>query len=345
MAKKPPISALQWNAVAIMIVLVALPFATAVISNAGSSSDGDAKPSTTMDPFDVSSQPFYPGIWWDNGINLNAYYEAAYPMPSGWYNCGYIVDGECGDDYSYSNEDALPLSVSTIPKNIYGEIPSYTLNQNHKLILAPGEYYGSSGEGPFSFYFYGKTFDNIAQNDTLDKISYKFVDFMVSYDCEYNGFEDFIIKSDLTFIYQGQPKTFKDFEFKVDNSINSERWNSQNNEWVDDCIIGFELEYDFTGYESLSLTEFNGGDWANTDHLIELKSIKKASGQNMGNAHIPFAGDGIWSFSSTHQSVNTVQAGFVIKSATLFLSFGTFALAIASTPYWDPFKNFFKGAI
>ena len=345
MAKKPPMSALQWNAVAIMVVLVALPFATAVISNAGSSTDGDAKPSTTMDPFDVSSYPFYPGIWWDNGINLNAYYEAAYPMPSGWYNCGYIVDGQCGDDYSYSNEDALPLSVSTIPKNIYGEIPSYTLNQNHKLILAPGEYYGSSGEGPFSFYFYGKTFDNIAQNDTLDKISYKFVDFMVSYDCAYNGFEDFIIKSDLTFIYQGQPKTFKDFEFKVDNSINSERWNSQNNEWIDDCIIGFELEYDFTGYESLSLTEFNGGDWANTDHLIELKSIKKASGQNIGNAHLPFAGDGIWSFSSTHQSVNTVQAGFIIKSATLLLSFGTFALAIASTPYWDPFKNFFKGAI
>jgi hypothetical protein len=93
------------------------------------------------------------------------------------------------------------------------------------------------------------------------------------------------------------------------------------------------------------LTEFNGGDWANTDHLIELKSIKKANGQNIGNAHLPFAGDGIWSFSSTHQSVNTVQAGFIIKSATLFLSFGTFALAIASTPYWDPFKNFFKGAI
>lgn len=341
MAKKAPMSALQWNAVAIMLVLVALPFATAVISNAGSSSDDIAKPSTSMDPYDG----FWPGIWYDNGINLVPYYEATIPMPAGWYNCGYIVDGECGDDYSYDSGTFLPLSISSVPKNIYGEIPSYTLRQNHKQILAPGEYYGSSGEGPFSFYFYGNAFDNIAQNDTLDKISYKFVDTMISYDCEYSGFDDLIITSDLTFIHQGESKTFKDFEFKVDNSINSQRWNSQNSDWVYDCIIGFELEFDFTGYESLSLTEFNGGDWINTDHLIELKSIKKANGQNIGNAHLPFAGDGIWSFSSTHQSINTVQAGFIIKSATLLLSFGTFALAIASTPYWDPFKNFFKGAV
>jgi len=344
MAKKPPMSALQWNAVAIMIVLVALPFATAIISNAGSSSDDVDKPSTSMDPFDTSNGRFYPGIWWDNGINLVPYYQATIPMPAGWYNCGYIENGECGDDYSYSNEDILTLSTNTA-KNIYGEIPSYTLTQNHQRILAPGEYYGSSGEGPFSFLFYAETFDNIAQNDTLDKISYKFVDFLTSYDCSYNGFDDLIIKSDLTFINNGQSMTFKDFEFKVDNSINSQRWSSSNQDWIYDCIIGFELEYDFTGYESLSLTEFNGGDWSNTDHLIELKSIKKANGQNIGNAHLPFAGDQIWSFSSTHQSVNTVQAGFIIRSATLALSFGTFALAIASTPYWDPFKNLFKGAV
>jgi len=342
MAKKAPMSALQWNAVAIMIVLVALPFATAIISNAGSSSDDLAKPSTSMQPYDG----FWPGIWYDNGIDLTQYYEATLPaVPLGWYNCGYIVNGECGDDYSYSTDTFLPLSISSVPKNIYGEIPSYTLNQNHKQILSPGEYYGSSGEGPFSFYFYGAAFDNIAQNDTLDKISYKFVDTMISYDCAYDGFEDLIITSDLTFIHNGESKTFKDFEFKVDNSINSQRWNAQNQDWVDDCIIGFELEYDFTGYESLSLTEFNGGDWINTDHLIELKSIEKANGRNIGNAHLPFAGDGIWSFSSTHQSVNTVQAGFIIRSATLALSFGTFALAIASTPYWDPFKNLFKGAV
>jgi hypothetical protein len=342
MAKKAPMSALQWNAVAIMIVLVALPFATAIISNAGSSSDDLAKPSTSMQPYDG----FWPGIWYDNGIDLTQYYEATLPaVPLGWYNCGYIVNGECGDDYSYSTDTFLPLSISSVPKNIYGEIPSYTLNQNHKQILSPGEYYGSSGEGPFSFYFYGSAFDNIDQNDTLDKISYKFVDTMISYDCEYDGFEDLIITSDLTFIHNGESKTFKDFEFKVDNSINSQRWNAQNQDWVDDCIIGFELEYDFTGYESLSLTEFNGGDWINTDHLIQLKSIEKANGRNIGNAHLPFAGDGIWSFSSTHQSVNTVQAGFIIRSATLALSFGTFALAIASTPYWDPFKNLFKGAV
>ena len=339
MAKKPPMSALQWNAVAIMIVLVALPFATAVISNAGSSSDEYGQNSILMN----NSGNFERGYWYDNGANMTGSYQSTIPMPSGWYNCGYIVDGECGKDYSYSNDDYSPFFSAKF--DWVAPTPAYQFHQNHQRILAPGEYIGTSGEGPFSFYLYGETFDGIKQNDTLDSISYLFLNYITTYDCQYNGFVDLDIRADLTFIYGDNSKSFKEFEFETTNKYQYLRYDNQNSQWGNDCVVGFELEFDFTGYESLSLTEFNGGDWINTDHLIELKSIERGDGMNIGNTQLPFAGDQFWSFSSTHQSVNTVQAGFIIKSATLILSFGTFTLAIASTPYWDPFKNFFKGAV
>jgi len=337
MAKKPPMSALQWNAVAIMIVLVALPFATAIISNAGSSSDEYEQSSITMD----AGGNAWKGYWYDNGANMTYSYESSMPMPSGWYDCAHIVDGFCTRNTSSISIDPL----TSAKYDWVAPTPAYQFHQNHQRIVAPGEYIGTSGEGPFSFYLYGDSLDGIEQNDTLDSIKYTFIDYITTYDCAYNGFVDLDIKADLSFIYANNSKSFKEFEFETTNKYQYLRYDNQNSNWGNDCVIGFELEFDFTGYESLSLTEFNGGDWINTDHLIQIKSIERADGLNIGNTQIPFAGDQFWTFTATHQSVNTVQAGFIIKSATLLLSFGTFALAIASTPYWDPFKNLFKGAV
>jgi len=86
-------------------------------------------------------------------------------------------------------------------------------------------------------------------------------------------------------------------------------------------------------------------NWSSTDHLIQIQQVVRADGQNIGSTQLPWAGDSRFTFGAEHQSINTIQAGFIIKSLTTILSFGTFALAVASTPYWDPFKSFFKGAI
>jgi hypothetical protein len=317
--------------------LVALPFATAIISNAGSSSDEYAQNSINMD----ASGNSWRGYWYDNGANMTYSYESSMPMPSGWYDCAHIVDGFCTRNTTSTSID--PLTSAKF--DWVAPTPAYQFHQNHQRIVAPGEYIGTSGEGPFSFYLYGYALDGIEQNDTLDSIKYTFIDYITTYDCSYNGFVDLEINADLSFIYANNSKSFKEFEFETTNKYQYLRYDNQNSHWANDCVIGFELEFDFTGYESLSLTEFNGGDWMNTDHLIQIKSIERADGLNIGNTQIPFAGDQFWTFTATHQSVNTVQAGFIIRSATLALSFGTFALAIASTPYWDPFKNLFKGAV
>jgi len=336
---KASMTRLQWNALAIITLIGFMPFAVAVITNAGSDSDGLSEDSIGNQAFANQGR----GIWWDNGNNYSSHYESTIPMPSGWYNCVYIEDGRCGEDYSYSNDYLVPLTAS--PNNWLSGQTLYQFGQTHNQALSPGEYLGTSGSGPFGWYMYGESFNGINSNESLDKISYQFIDYQTEYSCEYNGFVDLDIYASLTFIQGNQTYELENFVFETTNKFEWNRYDPSNAHWVTACVIGIELEFDFTGFESLGITEWNSGNWSGTDHLIQIQQVVRADGQNIGSTGLPWAGDSLFAFGAEHQSINTVQAGFIIKSLTTILSFGTFALAIASTPYWDPFKSFFKGAI
>ena len=318
-----------------------MPFAVAVITNAGSDSDGLREDSLgTQPPLNQ-----WRGIWWDNGNNYTSHYETTIPMPSGWYNCAYIENGVCGEDYSYSTDTFVPLSST--PINWITGQTLYAFDQTHRNsgMLSPGEYLGTSGSGPFGWYIFGESFNGIKSNESLDKIAYQFTDADTEYDCSYNGFVDLEIYASLTFIQGNKTYELDNFVFETSNKFEWDRYDPNTGHWDTACVNGIELEFDFTGFESLGITEWNGGNWSGTDHLIEIQQVVRADGQNIGSTQLPWAGDSTFTFGAEHQSINTVQAGFIIKSLTTILSFGTFALAVASTPYWDPFKSFFKGAI
>ena len=334
-------SRLQWNALAIITLIGFMPFAVAVITNAGSDSDGLREDSLgTQPPLNQ-----WRGIWWDNGNNYTSHYETTIPMPSGWYNCAYIENGVCGEDYSYSTDTFVPLSST--PINWITGQTLYAFDQTHRNsgMLSPGEYLGTSGSGPFGWYIFGESFNGIKSNESLDKIAYQFTDADTEYDCSYNGFVDLEIYASLTFIQGNKTYELDNFVFETSNKFEWDRYDPNTGHWDTACVNGIELEFDFTGFESLGITEWNGGNWSGTDHLIEIQQVVRADGQNIGSTQLPWAGDSTFTFGAEHQSINTVQAGFIIKSLTTILSFGTFALAVASTPYWDPFKSFFKGAI
>lgn len=332
-------SSLQWNALAIITLIGFMPFAVAVITNAGSDSDGLYEDS-------IGDQPFvndWRGVWWDNGNNYTGHYQSTIPMPAGWYNCVYVEDGQCGDDYSYSTDTFVPLSAA--PNAWLTGSTIYQFGQTHNQALAPGEYLGTSGSGPFGWLMYGEAFNGINSNESMDKIKYSFIDYQSQYACDYNGFVDLEIYASLTFIQGNSTYELENFVFETSNKVEYGYYDPNNGHWATACGIGIELEFDFTGFESLGITEWNGGNWSSTDHLIQIQKVQRADGQNIGSTQLPWAGDGVFGFGAEHQSINTVQAGFIIKSLTTVLSFGTFALAIASTPYWDPFKSFFKGAV
>jgi hypothetical protein len=337
---KASMTRLQWNALAIITLIGFMPFAVAVITNAGSDSDGLSEDSIGPNP---PNGPVGRGFWWDNGNNYSSHYESTIPMPSGWYNCVYIEEGRCGEDYSYSNDYLVPLTAS--PNNWINGQTLFQFGQTHSHSLSPGEYLGTSGSGPFGWYMYGESFNGIKSNESLDKISYQFIEYQTEYACEYNGFVDLDIYASLTFIRGNETYELENFVFETTNKFEWNRYDPSNGHWSTACVIGIELEFDFTGFESLGITEWNGGNWSETDHLIQIQQVVRADGQNIGSTGLPWAGDSFFVFGAEHESINTVQAGFIIKSLTTILSFGTFALAIASTPYWDPFKSFFKGAI
>ena len=339
MKKKAPLTAIQFNALAIITLVAFMPFAIAFITSAGSDTEGRYESS-----INGSTSTFGKGYWYDNGLNYTSYYESQYPnMPPGWYNCAYISKGYCGDDFSYSTDRQIYFAIGS--STSYYDVTSYTVKQNQQYSLAPGEYLGTSGPGPYGWLVFGDTFTGIEENESLDKIKYNFVDTFTEYVCDYEGFTDLEVKASLTFIYENESKVFDNYNMIVSNKYEYNRYDANNGHWGDACVNGMSLEFDFTGFESLSLTDFNGGSWSQTDHLIQIQSIQRVDGINLGSTLLPFNGDGLFVFSAEHQEIDPVQAGFIIKSLTTVLSAGTFLLAIGSTQYWSPLMNTFKGRI
>ena len=336
MKKKSPLSAIQFNALAIVTLLAFMPFAIAFITSAGSDSNG-----TYESSINGSTDTFGKGYWYHNGANYTTYYESAYPMPSGWYNCAYISNGYCGEDYSYSTDTQVYFSLSS--GNSYYDVTSYQVKQNQQYSLSPGEYLGTSGPGPYGWLVFGDTFTGIQQNQTIDKIRYNFIDSYTEYDCDYSEFTELEIQASISFLFDNESMVFDNYEMIVSNKYEYNRYDGSS--WDDVCVNGIVLEFDFTGFESLSIENFNSGDWASTDHLIQIQSIERTDKLNLGNTLLPFNGDGLFTFSAEHQEIDPVQANFIIRSLTTILSVGTFLLAIASTEYWSPLMNAFKGRI
>ena len=67
--------------------------------------------------------------------------------------------------------------------------------------------------------------------------------------------------------------------------------------------------------------------------------------QDLGTTQLPFAGDNFLRIGVEHQEVSSTQVGLIVRGGTLILAIITFVLGIASTPYWDPFRNFFQGRL
>ena len=183
--------------------------------------------------------------------------------------------------------------------------------------------------------------NEIESNAALDKIQYTFAEYETAYNCEYNGFDELDIDYKLTLIYGNDSIVFDDFNSIQQNKLELNLLYSSG--WQVNCYHGIVLEYDFTGFESLQINEMNGGDWLNTSHLVEVENIKRTDGFQLGDTVIPWAGDNYFHLTVEHQEIDPVQANFIIKSFTLILSVGTFALALGSTQYWNPVSKRVRG--
>lgn len=221
--------------------------------------------------------------------------------------------------------------------------PSTLVSQSHYDASDGSHYLGSSGYEEFAWQFGSEYYPLFPKGEALDAIRLTFVNHNIAYSCAYSEFANIEFKGQLTFIHEGKEKKYDGFEFETSNKFEHTTFDFNNNHWSDVCQVGFDLEFDFTGFESLELKSFNNGDWMNTTMQVSLTDFERADGRTFGNTPLPFAGDNKFAFSVEHVEMNSITAGFFIKTSTLVLSLIIFALGIASTQQWDPFKSLIGG--
>lgn len=329
-------NAIQFNALAIVFLLGILPFAVAFITNIGSSSDAQYEDSIS------SAQLIYHpnnNQWLNNG-GTN-------------YTAAYLAAGANGTEYlsnrTYVEDGIFPSTggvFNLFPAYSYpGTLPMTSLYLRDTHWWASTPYVGASGDGPFTLLLNSKFWNEVNSNETIDKWRFTFADTRTHYNCANAIFENITFQGDMTWIQGNRSVSFDDFQFTTSNKFEYKQWSSQHG-YIDVCVVGFQLVFDLTGFESLVLDELIRGDWFNASLILNFDNFQRADDNlPFTTEALPFAGDGDFNLGVEHQAIDPVQAGFLIKVGTLFLAFGTFALAIASTPYWDPFRNFFKGAL
>lgn len=337
-----------------------MPFAIAFVSNVGSSTEEAWENSIQLNDQYPGAIPDY-SIWLENGgSNLTSWYDTyANVQYDADLDCAYITNGGCAgfydDDTQYDYKFPLRGSqnlagLSTFYSNDYYGIRTTQVSDSHR---APGTnnqpYAGRSGSSVFSWYLSPIFLNEIPQGDTIDSLRYFMID-SNSFSCDDPlGYSSNItFEGEISFIYDNQELKYTNFEFEKYTKYSYAKLNIADGSFSNICSIGFIVEFDFTGFESLEIyTHTNLGDFDNTSTILTLKNFENKDSSNIdfGNTQLPFTGTGVFDFGVQHQITNPVETGFLIKTSTLFLSIITLGVALVSTPYWDPFRNFFKGAI
>jgi hypothetical protein len=318
--------------IAIIFILGVLPVGVAIVSNAGSSSIDSYETTMPTASNNLFGDFIYDSYVIDNGgTNYSSFYPNHLP-------CIYIVNSICED------------GSMQILGNYYGndfDIPttSTTIIQSHYWANQP-QYAGSSGDEKFGWHLESKFFEEIENGEAIDGLRIWMVeDVTRSCNEELINYADITFDGSLTFHYGSENLTFSNYEFEKSNKFEYSKFDTNSGGFNQVCSYGFVLDFDLSGFETIELSEFNYNNWNNTSIDVELSNFEREDGSNFADTGLPFAGNTQFYFGMEYKSIDPQEVGFFIKTGTLILSVVTVGIALASTPYWDPFKNFFKGMV
>ena len=115
------------------------------------------------------------------------------------------------------------------------------------------------------------------------------------------------------------------------------------------CTPGIDLDFQFTVWEAMEIKDLQSiyGTWENFSAIVRIDDIKNEDnpGGFLGSTPLPFAGVGAYYLSFEVAYTNPASTNFLLKGGALLGGVALFFLAIASTPYYDPVRNWFSGAI
>jgi hypothetical protein len=325
-----------------------MPFAVAFISSAGGDSTEEwtstmqAKDGNVIYMFNNSK------ILDNGGVNYTDYYDSnGYYFNNDSLDCIYIINGYCEGFYDDTLQPELTReffsSYTALEANVYPFRSAFGY-QSHAS-SGVNQYSGASGSEIYSYLLDPYFLNNIEQGETLDSLRVWSITGSQTNLCNYAGFTNITYTAEIEFYYNNESLEFENFEFQTDNKYEFRGWDSAHGTFSNICTVGILTEFDLSGFESLELNVLNNGDWDNTSIRVTYKNFEREDGQNFADTDLPFSGGDTWIIGLESKSLNPVEASFIIKTGTLILSAITFVIGIASTPYWDPFRNFFKGRL
>jgi hypothetical protein len=362
-AKGAAVDAIQFNTLAVILALVVLPLSVAAITQGnGTVSDYVWTDNWEEDPTAAKV------LWREQGGNLSSIFNADV---AGSGQCSYLVPLPGSDRLTMCYGEGGPVKVITssdieqaylLSRGVYPSIsPTAGLTFHDGLaaeidyahaepVMNDGSsYIGSTTDGPFSWWF-----DDV-DIQFEDSIPIAFRITMIRgdtyFDCSNPIFQNVSFDMSLTIL---RPKVAYPYDsYSINETFEG------GNQWV--CFVGFDMLIPISNYEALSLRKWieegNYSDgtgpgqttWDDVEFNFKIDNIRDAANNPGWNVAKPWEGDPSTSIPMNivfqSSTVQEASINLYIKGGTLVLSVLICGVGVASTSYWNPLQNWFKGAL
>ncbi len=223
-----------------------------------------------------------------------------------------------------------------------------TANPNN---ITDGSWIGDSGD-TFSFRLNELMMNQLPQEEMVDSMRLTIFDFPSAplgtpthYNCNnYDGWAELSIKTKVSIDYDGEERT-----------LGTTYITETDNKWYytatpsffpqSGCYVGYEVLIDFNGFDAREMYNFaDGGKWNLSTMIIEME-FEREDGQNLGSTNVAINGNSNFQIAIDYTEIEAQEVEFATNVGLLTMGGANIVLAIASTAYWDPFRNFFKGRL
>ena len=352
-----------FNGISIVLVLLVLPISLAVISSQN-------LPEITQEETSLT-----PGLYLTDNLDpISAYLDNGYNStnhfrtnnlndPIDAYSCAdierfrdingdivppdnqFYLQGRCvGEEndafveLDNGQRNVFPYStLANIPYIDYPQIynaGSLPVSQNNNHIL-PSSQYAENQIFPITFSFINGSGWSLESNGTLNRISIFMHDSTNIYSCSDSRLANMTVEHSIEFIYQGEIRKYEGFKTNAPNFRNI----------AGSCYSTMNIIFEFDLIQAFEINQFVEGNYDDVSLIIDITSYENDKTVSPANVLMPFHGDGNFEMTFQISAVDTLEVNQLMQTYTIVISLIIGYLAIASTPYYDPLRNLFKGAI
>lgn len=360
MADKPKITGLSFNVYAIVALLVILPISTATITNLSNRQSSEPDEDLIAENFG-SELPNSQGIttegmlisnWLDRGDNFTSDYTTTqgYSTDPNEYNC------------LWSSSEITPCNdfsagyVDLNQRNMYDGKNYVLMPDTHRQVgYSSGtntQYIGQSGDD-FKISIEKNVFANTDITKDISKIDFNMRDIGTYYNCDSSP------KANITFSYQlhlyygvngafhpTKTNGLSHFESNIQN-YDGDQMGTFFFQGSIVCRGELNIKVQLDVFKSIELKNWidqNGGNRSNISGYLHFYDFQnKDNPQDLIlDTELPFAGNYFFLLNIEANYVDVAQTNFFLKGGAALIGIGLFALALASTPYWNPVTKALK---